>query len=224
MDHLRLTFALCQQQGRPALVTYVTAGFPTVEETPAVMLGLEAGGADVIELGLPFTDPIADGPTIQKSNLKALENGVTVSSMLDMVREARQKGLKAPVLLMGYYNPLLRYGETQILADCKAAGVNGFIIVDLPPEEAIRFRNGCTKTGLTTEDRMKVLCGIADSFIYLVSRMGVTGATGSLNAAPCPHQARQGSVWQCARGCWVWYQHPRALSECDLRCGWRRDW
>lgn len=190
MEHLRQTFAQCQQEGRPALVTYVTAGFPTAEETPDIMLGMQAGGADIIELGLPFTDPIADGETIQKSNLKALQNGVTITSMLEMVREARRKGLKAPVLFMGYYNPLLRYGESQILSDCKDAGVNGFIIVDLPPEEAIRFRNGCTKMGLsyvpliapsTTEERMKTLCGMADSFIYLVSRMGVTGATGTLN-------------------------------------------
>ncbi|KAJ5569822.1 tryptophan synthase beta chain [Penicillium hispanicum] len=191
MEHLRNTFAQCQKEGRPALVTYVTAGFPTAEETPDILLGMQAGGADIIELGLPFTDPIADGPTIQKSNLKALKNGVTISSMLEMVREARRKGLRTPVLFMGYYNPLLRYGEAKILADCKAAGVNGFIIVDLPPEEASRFRNGCTKTGLsyvpliapsTTEDRMKLLCGMADSFIYLVSRMGVTGATGTLNS------------------------------------------
>jgi tryptophan synthase len=102
---------------------------------------------DVIELGLPFTDPIADGPTIQKSNLKALENGVTVSSMLQMVKDARRNGLSVPVLFMGYYNPLLRYGESSILTDCKEAGVNGFIIVDLPPEEAVRFRNQCTKAG-----------------------------------------------------------------------------
>ncbi|KAF7628792.1 hypothetical protein AFLA_004138 [Aspergillus flavus NRRL3357] len=190
MEHLKQTFAQCQQEGRPALVTYVTAGFPTAEETPDIMLGMQAGGADIIELGLPFTDPIADGPTIQKSNLKALKNGVTITSMLEMVREARRKGLKTPVLFMGYYNPLLRYGESQILADCKDAGVNGFIIVDLPPEDAIRFRNGCTKMGLsyvpliapsTTEERMKALCSMADSFIYLVSRMGVTGATGTLN-------------------------------------------
>ncbi|KAE8369525.1 tryptophan synthase beta subunit-like PLP-dependent enzyme [Aspergillus caelatus] len=190
MEHLKQTFAQCQQEGRPALVTYVTAGFPTAEETPDIMLGMQAGGADIIELGLPFTDPIADGPTIQKSNLKALKNGVTITSMLEMVRVARRKGLKTPVLFMGYYNPLLRYGESQILADCKDAGVNGFIIVDLPPEDAIRFRNGCTKMGLsyvpliapsTTEERMKALCSMADSFIYLVSRMGVTGATGTLN-------------------------------------------
>ncbi|GFG06222.1 tryptophan synthase [Aspergillus udagawae] len=191
MDHLKHIFAQCHQEGRPVLVTYVTAGFPTAEETPDIMLGMQAGGADIIELGLPFTDPIADGPTIQKSNLKALENGVTVSSMLEMVRTARRKGLTVPVLFMGYYNPILQYGESKLLADSIEAGVNGFIIVDLPPEEAVRFRNGCRKNGLsyvpliapsTTENRMKVLCNMADSFIYLVSRMGVTGATGTLNS------------------------------------------
>ena len=103
--------------------------------------------ADLIELGLPFTDPIADGPTIQKANTKALKNGVTVESTLDMVRQARKRGLKAPVLFMGYYNPFLSYGEERILQDAKDAGVNGFIIVDLPPEEAVRFRNFCTKGG-----------------------------------------------------------------------------
>jgi tryptophan synthase len=145
---------------------------------------------DIIELGLPFTDPIADGPTIQKANTIALKNGVSVKSSLQMVRDARKKGLQIPVLFMGYYNPLLSYGEEQMLKDAKEAGVNGFIMVDLPPEEAVRFRNLCTKAGLsyvpliapaTSESRMKLLCKISDSFIYVVSRMGVTGATGTLN-------------------------------------------
>jgi tryptophan synthase len=182
----RLTFL------QPALVTYVTAGFPTPEETPDIMLAMEAGGADIIELGMPFTDPIADGPTIQKANTQALKNGVNIISTIQMVRDARKRGLRAPVMLMGYYNPVLSYGEDKILKDCKAAGVNGFIMVDLPPEEAVRFRNHCTKIGLsyipliapaTSENRMKLLCKIADSFIYVVSRMGVTGATSSVNTA-----------------------------------------
>ncbi|EXJ70277.1 tryptophan synthase [Cladophialophora psammophila CBS 110553] len=190
MEAIKETFARCKKEGRIALVGYFTAGFPTAEETPDIMLGLQAGGVDVIELGLPFTDPIADGPTIQKSNTIALANGITVTSALQFVRDARKKGLKIPVLFMGYYNPLLRYGEDRMLRDCKEAGVNGFIMVDLPPEEAVRFRNNCTKTGLsyvpliapaTSEKRMKLLCQIADSFIYVVSRMGVTGATGTLN-------------------------------------------
>lgn len=147
MDHIKRTFARCKEEGRPALVTYVTAGFPTPQETPDILLGMEAGGADVIELGMPFTDPIADGPTIQKANTVALKHGVTVVDCLQMVRDARKKGLKTPVMLMGYYNPVLSYGEERMLKDSKEAGINGFIMVDLPPEEAIRFRNHCTKAG-----------------------------------------------------------------------------
>lgn len=102
---------------------------------------------DIIELGLPFTDPIADGPTIQRANTQALLNGVTIPIALDIVRTARKKGLRVPVLFMGYYNPLLQYGEERMLKDTKEAGVNGFIMVDLPPEEAVRFRNLCTANG-----------------------------------------------------------------------------
>ena len=108
---------------------------------------MEAGGADVIELGVPFTDPIADGPTIQKANTVALQNQVTTSMCIDMVRQARAKGLKAPVILMGYYNPVLSYGEERLIKDSREAGVNGFIMVDLPPEEAVRFRNHCKQGG-----------------------------------------------------------------------------
>lgn len=96
---------------------------------------------------MPFTDPIADGPTIQRANTQALKNGVTVTSVLDMVRTARSRGLRIPVLLMGYYNPLLQYKEDKMLRDAREAGVNGFIMVDLPPEEAIRFRDLCRKEG-----------------------------------------------------------------------------
>lgn len=190
MDGLKAAFAKAKSENRAALVGYFTSGYPTADETADVMLGLQAGGVDIIELGLPFTDPIADGPTIQKSNNVALANGVTVSSSLQYVRDARKRGLRVPVIFMGYYNPLLRYGEDKMLKDCKEAGINGFIMVDLPPEEAVRFRNNCKTHGLsyvpliapaTSEKRMKLLCGIADSFIYVVSRMGVTGATGTLN-------------------------------------------
>lgn len=190
MEGIKKAFAKAKSEGRPALVTYTTAGFPTIAETPDILLSMEAGGADIIELGTPFTDPIADGPTIQTANTQALANGTTTTTCLNIVKEARSKGLKAPVLLMGYYNPLLAYGEEKMLKDCKEAGVNGFIMVDLPPEEAVRFRQHCTTYGLsyvpliapaTSEKRMKLLCGIANSFIYVVSRMGVTGASGSLS-------------------------------------------
>ncbi|CAM1509274.1 Fc.00g030130.m01.CDS01 [Cosmosporella sp. VM-42] len=191
MEGIKQTFQRCKAQNRPALVTYVTAGYPRPEDTPDVLLAMERGGADVLELGAPFTDPIADGPTIQTANTIALANGVTIESTLAMVKEARSRGLKAPVMLMGYYNPLLSYGEERLLQDCQTSGVNGFIVVDLPPEEAISFRKLCTKGGLsyvpliapaTSDTRMRILCQLADSFIYVVSRMGVTGATGTLNA------------------------------------------
>ena len=190
MDGIKAAFARAKSENRTPLVTYTTAGYPTIAETPSILLGMEAGGADVIELGTPFTDPIADGPTIQEANTAALANGTSTKTCLKIVREARAKGLRAPVLLMGYYNPLLAYGEEKMLRDAKEAGVNGFIMVDLPPEEAVRFRGHCTTYGLsyvpliapaTSEKRMKLLCGIADSFIYVVSRMGVTGATGVLS-------------------------------------------
>lgn len=102
---------------------------------------------DIIELGIPFTDPLTDGPTIQKSNAQALQNGVRIPEMLQMVREARKRGLTAPVVFMGYYNPVRAYGEEKMLRDCRAAGVNGFIMVDLPPEEAVRFRGVCKGFG-----------------------------------------------------------------------------
>ena len=191
MEGIKAAFASAKADNRSALVAYFTCGYPSVDETADICLGLQRGGADVIELGLPFTDPIADGPTIQKSNNVALDNGVNVRIALQQVRNARKRGLRIPVLFMGYYNPLLRYGEDKILRDSREAGVNGFIMVDLPPEEAVRFRSNCTRYGLsyvpliapsTSEKRMKLLCKIADSFIYVVSRMGVTGATGSMNA------------------------------------------
>ncbi|KAK4131611.1 tryptophan synthase [Trichocladium antarcticum] len=191
MEALKQTFQRCRQENRAALVTYVTAGFPTPDATPNVLLAMEKGGAEVIELGVPFTDPIADGPTIQTSNAIALQNGVTIKSTLQMVRDARKLGVRAPILLMGYYNPLLSYGEERLMKDCIEAGVNGFIIVDLPPEEAVTFRRFCSLGGLsyvpliapaTSDARMRLLCQLADSFIYVVSRQGVTGASGTLNA------------------------------------------
>ncbi|KAL2918476.1 anthranilate synthase / indole-3-glycerol phosphate synthase [Polyrhizophydium stewartii] len=189
--HLRHAFALAQQQKRPAFVAYLTAGFPERDETVDAMLGLEAGGADVIELGVPFSDPIADGPTIQDSSFAALQNGVDLPACLDYVREARARGLAVPVVFMGYYNPFLNYGEHKLMQDCKAAGVSGFIIVDLPPEEAVRFRNLASEHGLsyvpliapsTSDARIERLVGVATSFIYVVSTLGVTGARDSVSS------------------------------------------
>ncbi|KAG7448041.1 bifunctional tryptophan synthase TRP1 [Guyanagaster necrorhizus] len=186
MDALKNVFEAKKSQGSPALVTFVTAGYPTKDATVPIMFAMQNGGADIIELGMPFSDPIADGPVIQESNTVALKNNMDYATVLGQLREARSKGLTAPVILMGYYNPLLAYGEDKAIQDASEAGANGFIMVDLPPEEAITFREKCTKADLsyvpliapsTTLSRIKFLASIADSFIYVVSKMGTTGSS-----------------------------------------------
>ncbi|KAI0053865.1 bifunctional tryptophan synthase TRP1 [Auriscalpium vulgare] len=186
MQAIRDVFARKKVEGSPALVTFVTAGYPTVEATVPSMLAMQEGGADIIELGVPFSDPMADGPAIQESNNVALDNGVDYAACLGMVRDARNKGLTAPVLLMGYYNPLLAYGEDKAIQDASEAGVNGFIVVDLPPEEAVTFRAKCATAHIsyvpliapfTSLHRIKFLVTIADTFIYVVSKMGTTGSS-----------------------------------------------
>ncbi|KAM0750339.1 tryptophan synthase [Meredithblackwellia eburnea MCA 4105] len=189
-QHLKETFASKEKLNEPVFVTFLTAGYPSVADTVPMMLAMEAGGADVIELGVPFTDPLADGKAIQHTNNVALDQGVDYVQCLAFVKEAREKGLKAPVILMGYYNPLLAHTEELAVQDAKKAGANGFIVVDLPPEEAVSFRNICTKEGLsyvpliapsTSDNRIKFLASIADSFIYVVSKMGTTGAATTVS-------------------------------------------
>ncbi|KIY43526.1 bifunctional tryptophan synthase TRP1 [Fistulina hepatica ATCC 64428] len=186
MEALKKVFSDKKDEGSPALVTFVTAGYPRKEDTVPILLALEKGGADVIELGVPFSDPIADGPVIQESNTVALTHDTNYPTVLGQLREARNRGLKAPVLLMGYYNPILAYGEDKAIQDAVEAGANGFIVVDLPPEEAVSFRNKCRKYKMsyvpliapsTTPSRIKFLASVADSFIYVVSKMGTTGSS-----------------------------------------------
>lgn len=188
---LKETFARCKKEGRNALVNFITAGYPTIEDTIPILQGMQEAGVDIIELGIPFSDPIADGPTIQAANNVALNNGITVPKCLELVSLARKEGVTVPIILMGYYNPIMKYGEEKLIEDSAKAGVSGFIVVDLPPEDAIQFRTTCAQYGLsyvplvapaTTDARLEVLSGIADSFIYVVSRMGTTGALTSVSA------------------------------------------
>ncbi|KAG7892057.1 hypothetical protein KL905_003610 [Ogataea polymorpha] len=189
---LREAFIKAKSEKRTALVTFVTAGHPTIEETVPILQSLQAGGVDIIELGIPFSDPMADGPVIQHSNTVALRNGVTVRMVLDMVKKARAAGVTVPLVLMGYYNPILQYGEKEMIRDTRLAGANGFIVVDLPPEEALKFRGYCKEEGMayvplvapsTTDERLKLLGDISDSFIYVVSRMGTTGNSISVSTS-----------------------------------------
>src|SRR6266567_3866356 len=188
-------FAALKAEGRAALVTYLMAGDPDTEASLAIVKALPGAGADVIELGVPFTDPMADGPAIQAAGLRALNAGQTLVKTLAMVREFRKADRDTPVVLMGYYNPIYIYGNERFLADAKAAGVDGLIIVDLPPEEDEELCIPALKAGLnfirlatpTTDDnRLPAVLANTSGFVYYVSITGITGA-----AAPDPGKVRQ---------------------------------
>ena len=178
-------FAKCRVEGRAALVTYVMAGDPDPETSLAILKGLPKAGADIVEFGLPFTDPMADGPAIQAAGLRALKAGQDTAKTLDLVRRFRAEDADTPVILMGYFNPLYVYGVDRFLADAKEAGVDGLIIVDLPPEEDDELCLPALKAGLafirlatpTTDDkRLPAVLANTAGFVYYVSITGITGA------------------------------------------------
>jgi tryptophan synthase alpha chain len=177
-------FADLKRQGRAGLVTFLTAGDPDPETAAAILDGLPAAGADVIELGMPFTDPMADGPAIQASSLRALAAGQTMPRTLAMVARFRERDDTTPIVLMGYYNPIYVYGVERFLADAKAAGVDGLIVVDLPPEEDAELCLPALAAGLnfirlatpTTDDaRLPKVLTNTSGFVYYVSVAGITG-------------------------------------------------
>jgi len=195
MSRIEATFSALKTQGRKALIPYVTAGFPFADITPALMHGMVEAGADVIELGVPFSDPMADGPVIQKAGEKALSLGVGMVQVLDQVREFRKRNNTTPVVLMGYANPVERYdqkhGDGAFIRDAAAAGVDGVLIVDYPPEECRDFAARLRAAGLdlifllaptSTEARMRQVAEVASGYVYYVSLRGVTGS-GALDTA-----------------------------------------
>jgi tryptophan synthase alpha chain len=177
-------FAALKEANRAALIPYLCAGDPDPQTSAELIAGLPEAGADLIEIGMPFTDPMADGPTIQAGSLRALKAGMTLAGTLELVRGFRRRDAKTPVVLMGYYNPIYRYGPERFLDDARAAGVDGLIVVDLPPEEDDELCLPALAKGLcfirlatpTTDDRRlpKVL-GNTSGFIYYVSMTGITG-------------------------------------------------
>ena len=185
MSRLQTRFAELKQQNRAALVTFVTAGDPGYDASLAILKGLPAAGADVIELGMPFTDPMADGPAIQLANIRALDNGQDLAKTLQMVREFRADEQATPLVLMGYFNPIHKYGVARFIAEAKEAGVDGLIVVDLPPEHNVDLCDPAQAAGIdfirlttpTTDDKRlpKVLNG-SSGFVYYVSVAGVTGS------------------------------------------------
>jgi tryptophan synthase alpha chain len=178
-------FTALKTEGRAALVTFTMAGDPDYDTSLAIAKALPKAGADVIELGMPFTDPMADGPAIQAAGLRALKAGQRMTKTLALVREFRKGDDDTPIVLMGYYNPIYIYGNDRFLADAKAAGVDGLIVVDLPPEEDEEFCLPTLKAGLnfirlatpTTDDkRLPTVLTNASGFVYYVSITGITGA------------------------------------------------
>ncbi|MCC2675288.1 MAG: trpA [Ramlibacter sp.] len=195
MSRIAATFARLAKDKRKALIPYITAGFPQADITPSLMHAMVGAGSDVIELGVPFSDPMADGPVIQKAGEKALSFGVGLAQVLQMVRSFRERDNATPVVLMGYANPVERYelthGKESFARDAGQAGVDGVLIVDYPPEECEAFAAQLKANGLdlifllaptSTDQRIQQVARIASGYVYYVSLKGVTGA-GHLDTA-----------------------------------------
>ena len=185
MSRIKATFDALQGRGRKALIPYVTTGDPFADATVDIMLAMAKAGADVIELGVPFSDPMADGPVIQKAAERALVKGIGMPQVLAMVRGFRAADRHTPVVLMGYANPIERYGVNRFVADARDVGVDGVLVVDYPPEECEAFALTLRESGLdpifllaptSTDQRMKEVGRIASGYVYYVSLKGVTGA------------------------------------------------
>jgi tryptophan synthase alpha chain len=186
---IETAFARLKTEGRTGFVAFLTVGYPDVESTLRLVPALIEGGADIVELGIPFSDPLAEGPTIQRSSYRALQNGVTPRICLDVAAKLRAAGVEAPFVPMGYYNPILAYGLDSFVRDAAFAGVDGLIVVDLPPEESAPVREACVANGIrliyllaptSTDERIKLAAGLGSGFLYCVSLTGVTGARDEL--------------------------------------------
>ena len=191
MSRIAATFEALRARGRKALIPYVVAGDPYADTTVDIMLAMASAGADVIELGVPFSDPMADGPVIQKAGERALAKGIGMAQVLAMVLAFRIENGRTPIVLMGYANPVERYGIDRFVTDARAAGVDGVLVVDYPPEECEGFAATLKSNGLdpifllaptSTEARMQHVGRIASGYVYYVSLKGVTGA-GHLDTA-----------------------------------------
>jgi tryptophan synthase alpha chain len=185
-------FAELRKQGRAAFVTFLMAGDPDPATSLAIIQALPEAGADVIEIGMPFTDPMADGPAVQAAGRRALDAGMTLAKTLQMIRDFRKSDGSTPVVLMGYYNPIYIYGVERFLVDAKAAGVDGLIVVDLPPEEDSELCIPAMKAGLnfirlatpTTDDkRLPAVLANTSGFVYYVSITGITGSAAADSTA-----------------------------------------
>lgn len=191
LEAIRAAFEAARSRGRCALITYLTLGYPSPSESVKLVLALQAGGADIIELGVPFSDPVADGPTIQRASHAALRSGMTPRGCLELTGRVRREGVTVPLVLMGYYNPIYSYGLDDYARDCASAGVDGLIVPDLPVEEAGPLLQSCQARGLalillvaptSPEERVARIAAATQGFLYVVSRLGTTGVRPDSNA------------------------------------------
>jgi len=190
VTRLESTFARLREAHSPGLVTYITAGDPDLDRTAGILRALDRAGADVLEVGVPFSDPLADGPVIQRATERALAAGTTLSGVLELLRSIRGD-IAAPVVIFSYANPILRLGAEQFADRARASGVDGVLVLDLPIEEADEFRTMLTRRGIdtilllsptTTDDRLRRAAALGSGFLYAISRLGVTGARDALAA------------------------------------------
>ncbi len=197
-DRIEKRLAALRSEGKKALVTFITAGDPDLATTERLVPLLERSGADIVELGMPFSDPMADGTAIQLSSSRALEGGVTLAGILDTIRAIRSV-CQVPIVLMGYYNPVFTYGVERFAADAAAAGADGVLLVDLPPEEVAEFKVSADRHGLHTImllaptsdlNRMKRVARMGSGFLYYVSVSGVTGARSRVEGSVSEQVAR----------------------------------
>jgi tryptophan synthase alpha chain len=202
MTRIGRAFARAREQGRPALVAFLTAGDPSLERTADAVVELAEAGADVVELGVPFSDPLADGPVIQRASERALRTGTTLAGVLATARRIRERS-DVPLLLFSYLNPLLRYGLARLADACRDGGVDGALVTDLPPEEAGEWLGVARGAGLDTvflaaptspAHRLAALAGASTGFVYAVSRTGVTGERQALSQDARPLVARLRAV------------------------------
>ncbi len=191
MSRIQQTFERCKAENRTALMPYLTAGYPNLETSQQILAEMVNAGADLIELGTPFSDPLADGPTVQHTSQVSLDAGTTLKDCIDIVRDARANEIETPIMLMGYFNPMVKYGLTKFVEDCADAGVDGFIVPDLPIEESDRLRSDASEHGIdlifmvaptTTDDRLKMVDERGSGFVYCVAVTGVTGARENMSS------------------------------------------
>lgn len=189
LSHIQETFSRAKTEGRAAFMPFFTVGYPDYPTSLDALCALAEAGADALEVGMPFSDPLADGPVIQHASQIALNNGIKIKDCVRAIKELRTRGVTIPLILMGYLNPLLNYGLSRLVEDSVEAGADGFIIPDLPPEEALELHEHTVQAGMgqipliapnTHPDRVKQVAQTARGFVYLVSVTGVTGARETL--------------------------------------------